>query len=67
MKASPVSAVAFGLVIVTVSTDDTAVLTGFAEKDCEIVGGASTVNVAVLLDEPALPVCVDATPPLVLS
>lgn len=66
VKAKPVSAIALGLVIIKVSVDGLPAITLIGENDLAIVGVSTTFNKAVLLTAPAAPVCVEATPPLVL-
>ena len=66
VKARLVSAIALGLVIIKVSVDGLPAGTLIGENDFAIVGLLTTFNTAVLLTAPAVPVCVEATPPLVL-
>ena len=66
VKAKPVSAIALGLVIIKVSVDGLPAGTLIGANDFAIVGLLTTFNTAVLLATPAAPVCVEATPPLVL-
>ena len=65
VNATPVSGVEFGLLMVTLRVDEPAVGMGFVENVSEMMGGASTANVAELLGAPA-PVHWSAlTPPAV--
>ena len=66
VKAKPVSAIALGLVIIKVSVDGLLAITLMGENDFAMVGVLTTFNTTVLLAAPAAPVCVEATPPLVL-
>ena len=62
VKAKPLKATAFGLAIVNVNVDAPPVGIAVGEKALLMVGVANTVNTAVLLTAPAVPVCVEDTP-----
>ncbi len=55
VKATPLSAVEFGLVMVMVSVELPRDEIGLGEKDSAMSGGASTVRLAELLTGPVLP------------